>query len=111
MEIVVKAFTGIFFLTALTFLGIGIISASMDGRNADSFAADCVTKIENSNYASSVIDECKKDAARRRYQLDVTVYPKQGDISDKYGALMLEYYYQIPILGIDDMHYIYSDLR
>lgn len=111
METVIKAFTGVFFSLLIVYLGVGIISSSVDARNADSFMADCVSKIENSNYAQEVIDACKEDAGEQQYELIVDTCVPEGSQKAVYGTATLKYEYTIPIIGMNAEHTINADLR
>lgn len=111
METIVKAFTGLFFSLLIVYLGVGLISASVEARNADSFAADCVAKIENSNYASEVIKACKEDAKALGYELKIETFQTEGSKKQAYGILDLTYRYAIPIIGLNKEQYICADIR
>lgn len=111
METVVKAFTGLFFSLVIVYLGVGIISASIDARNADSFAADCITRIENSNYASEVVEACKQDAKILGYELEIATFQAGNSGKTAYGILDLKYRYAIPIIGMNKEQSICADIR
>lgn len=100
MEVIIKAFCGIFFVICLAVLGVGLVKASVDARNANAFAGECRSKIENSNYAESVVEACREDAAGLGYTLDVRLYRPRGGERIVGGSYTLGYQYQIPILGI-----------
>ena len=110
METVVKSFIGIFFTLLLVAIGVGVISSSICSRNADSFTADCISKILSSNYSSSVIDGCKQDAADENYELTVDLYSPEGGNTVRYGQATLKYTYSIGILNISQDHYIKADI-
>lgn len=111
MESIVKGFLGTMFMVIIVFLGYGMISASMQARYADAFAADCVKKIENSNYSEQVIGACVADADRLGYILAVDTYGVDGSSRDGYGSLTLTYPYEIPFLKIQEAYDIRSDMR
>lgn len=100
METIIKSFVGMFFALLLLLLGAGLIAASVNSRNAGAFAADCASRIENSDFAGSVIEECRRDATDRGYELTVEVSEKAGQPEVKYGSLQLEYPFRIPLTGI-----------
>ena len=93
METIIKSFVGMFFALLLLLL----IAASVNARNAGAFAADCASRIENSDFAGSVIEECRRDATDRGYELTVEVSEKAGQPEVKYGSLQLEYPFRIPV--------------
>lgn len=111
METIIKAFMGFFFMMALLFLGAGILSASLDSRNANSYANNYATRIENANYAHSVIEECKKEAKELGYALSVDVKTSTNNTYSHYGLLTLRFRYRIPIIGINQVHNAVIDLN
>lgn len=100
METIIKSFVGMFFALLLLLLGAGLIAASVNARNAGSFAADCASRIENSDFADSVIESCRQEAEDRGYELTVDVSEKVGQPEVKYGRLKLSYPFRIPLTGI-----------
>lgn len=111
METIIKTYMGFFFMIALLFLGAGILSASLDSRNANAYANNYATRIENANYAASVIDDCKNEANDLGYQLAVDVKTSENNTYSHYGMLSLQYRYRIPIIGIDQTHVAMVDLN
>lgn len=113
MENIIKAFTSVFFTLLLVCTGFSIITAVNNGRNADSFLADSVAKIENSNYAPAVISACQDDAANHvpAYTLDVDVAECVNDSTKKYGSATLTYEFKIPFIGYSVEKKNYSDIR
>lgn len=111
MDSIIKGFLGSMFIVILAFLGYGLMSASLQARNADAFAADCVKKIENSNYSMQVIEACKEDAAHLGYALTVDAYGAAGSSRCAYGSLHLTYQYAVPLLNIQEERDIRSDMR
>lgn len=109
MDVVIKAYTGMTCIVLLAFLGVGILLASIDAKNADSFAADCVTKIENSNYSNSVIEACKIDAVGLGYELTVNTY--DDSMGNQVGDLSLKYTYSLPIFNILDERFVVAYMR
>lgn len=113
MENIIKAFISVFFTLILVCTGFSIITAVNNGRNADSFLADSVARIENSNYAPSVIAACQNDAANHtpEYTLDVSVAECENDATKKYGSATLTYELKIPFIGYSVEKKNYSDIR
>lgn len=111
MESVLKTYLGFFFMLAMLFLGAGILSASLDARNANAYANNYATRIEQSNYSSSVIDEIKHEADQLGYKVSVDVRTSTNNTYSHYGLLTLRYNYRIPILGISQTHNAVVDLN
>ena len=111
MDTIVKSFVGLFFSLVLLLLGIGIIAASVNTRNAGTFAADCVTRIENSDFSDSVITDCEEEAAERGYTLSVEVMAQEGRPEAKYGSLRLEYPFRIPVVDISRQNVMECSIR
>lgn len=111
METVIKTYMGFFFMVAMLFLGSGIISASLESRNANAYANNYATRIENSNYATSIIQECKNEAADLNYGLTVDIKTSTNNAYSHYGLLTLKYQYNIPIIGIYQVHNAIVDLN
>ncbi len=110
MENVIKVYMGMFFILAMVALGISLLSMSIEARAADSFAADCVCKIENSNYAAPVIEACREDALNKGYDLSVETF-SAGGMTPTYGNLSLEYDFTVPMLGVKTRRNITSFMR
>lgn len=112
MESVLKTYLGFFFMMAMLFLGAGILSASLDARNANAYANNYATRIEQSNYASSVINAIKTEALEEHnYVVSVDVRTSTNNTYSHYGLLTLRYNYKIPILGISQTHSAIVDLN
>lgn len=111
MEAILKSFFGIFFILLLASVGVGLISSSIDARNADLYLANCVTQIQNSNFASSVISECKRNALEEGYVLTVNTASSANDTTKKYARLDLKYNYSIPVIGLERKHTLTADIR
>ena len=111
METVLKTYLGFFFMIAMLFLGSGILSSSLSARNANSMAMNYATRIEQANYATSVINEIKAEAEDLGYSVTVDVKTSANNTYSHYGLLTLRYKYTIPILGISQVHNAIVDLN
>lgn len=111
MDVIMKTFLGVFFSLVIVFLGFNVNAAAVRAHAADSFAADCVTKIENAHYAPEVIAACKQDAANNGFDLKIDTYGPMGSNQVTYGFLQLGYEYAIPMLHSSKKHYVYADIR
>lgn len=111
METVIKTFVGLFFTMLLLILGIGMIAASVNARNAASFAADCTAQIENSDFSESVIESCGEEAEDRGYKLTVEVMSQETKPENKFGSLQLEYPFRIPLIGVGQQNVVVHSIR
>lgn len=111
MESVIKTYLGFFFLIAMLFIGSGLLSASLDARNANAMANMYATRVEQSNYAYNVIQEVKAEAENFGYQVSIDVRTSDNNTYSHYGLLTLRYNYRIPILGIRQSHNVLVDLN
>ncbi|MBE5898271.1 MAG: hypothetical protein E7279_01560 [Lachnospiraceae bacterium] len=108
MENVIKAFLGIFFTFLCVFLGVLLITTSIDTRKADSYLEDASTRIESSNFSSSVVADVKKEASNNEYEVDVNV---SGIPPYQHGYITLKYKTTLPIINYTSERTITSDLN
>ncbi len=111
MDIIIKSFVGTFFIMVIAVLGMNINAQALQSCRADSFAADCVSRIESSDFAQSVIDACITEAEERGYELVVNIYTAGSTGLVSYGTLQLSYIYTVPLLGSTTTHTVTADLR
>lgn len=100
MDQIFKSYMGVVMLFLLLFVGIGIISASMDASAAEDFAAESASVIESSNYSSEVISNLKTEAHKSGYELYVTTQDTDGDGVPNIAEVTVDYQYSIPVLNI-----------
>ena len=110
MDTIIKVFAGLFMTLFLTFTGTGLIASSINAGKAERFAADSAMRIGNSNYSDSVIENCKKDAEKSGYVMDVKLQKMEGSSRTEYGSLTLSYPYSIPIIGVKETHFAEEDI-
>lgn len=108
MENVIKAFLGIIFTILCVFLGVMLISTSINSRKANAFLENTISKIEYSDYSASVINSLKEDAASNEYELDVSVF---GDKPNQYGVAVLTYKTTLPIINYSNTKTLSADLN
>ena len=111
METVIKTYMGFFFMVSMLFLGSGVLSSSLQSRNANAYANNYATRIENANYAASVIQECREEAQANGYGLSVDVKTSSNNTYSHYGLLTLRYRYSIPLIGVFQTHNAVVDLN
>lgn len=103
-----KQVPGIFLSLFLIMLGVvvttGIIRANMVALRATEFHSDVISEIENSNFADSVIEACKTQAAEAGYELVVEKYVDEKGITNM-AEVVLCYDYKIPFLSVDNKYY------
>ena len=110
MEVIVKSFIGIFCLLLLTVTGIGITSASVASRNADSFLSSCVERMEASHYAKNVVEACQADAKTQNYDLQVEWSTRAGKERAAYGNVALTYVYGMPFFDLENTRVLHAEL-
>lgn len=103
MKHIFEAFSALIIIAIGAFVSIGIITASSDIAAAKEFKADCIAEIENSNFNSGVINSCIAQASSAGYELQVTncTFDSFNDINT--AEVILNYKYEIPLLGISVM--------
>lgn len=108
MSITIKTYVGMFLLLLSVFTMAGIMSASIDANNARDYHAAVVAEIEDANFAPSVINACKTQAAESGYTLLVD---SSSIVSDDTGRatmmeVILSYEYHIPLLNVSNTQQI-----
>lgn len=101
MEQIGKAFIGLTVIILITFIGIGIISTSIDASHAESFASETAAVIESSNYSEKIINMCKDPTQNNKnYIVEVTEYDTDSDGYTDMAEIRVKYRYSIPILNV-----------
>lgn len=103
MSQIFKSYLGIFLLFLSVAVLIGIVDANMSSNAAEEFHTAAVAEIEESNFAATVIEECKESAQNMGYTLEV------NPVTDDEGSVVmaevtLNYYYEIPFLSVKTAH-------
>jgi len=80
----------------------GVMSASIDANNARDFHASVVAEIEDSNFAPSVINACKTQAADAGYELLIndSSIVKDEDGKTTLMEVILKYKYHVDFLEV-----------
>ena len=102
MSTTIKTYVGIFILLLSVFTMAGVMSACIDANNARDFHASVVAEIEDSNFAPSVINACKTQAANAGYELliDESSIVKDEDGKPTLMEVILRYNYHVDFLGV-----------
>jgi len=100
METIIKGYLGIFFIGLTLVFGMAIVSASIDQRQATSYATGFASRIEASNGSINVIEQCKEEATSLGYSIDTVP-----------GQMDFEYVYEVPLLGINKTRKIVVPIR
>ena len=97
MSTTIKTYVGIFILLLSVFTMAGVMSACIDANNARDFHASVVAEIEDSNFAPSVINACKTQAANAGYELliDESSIVKDEDGKPTLMEVILKYNYHV----------------
>lgn len=115
MHTVIDFFVGLFFLLAEAFAGLGMITSSIDVRNAIDYQTAVVDELEQSNFSPSVVDACGRQGYSYGYTVNFVLYHDDGtttsvtytddtvsagDTSNVYMAqVTTDYDYQIKIFN------------
>lgn len=102
MSTTIKTYVGIFIFLISIFSMAGIMSASIDASNARDFHNSVIAEIEDANFAPSVINACKKQAASDGYELliDNNSVVKDEDGKPTLMEVILKYKYRIDFLKV-----------
>ncbi len=107
MDTVIKAMTGLFFSLLLVFIGVSLITSSLNATRANRVLAGYVDKISCSNYSDDVIAGCKVDAKEQFGGEDPLIVDKltqKGSNHVKFATATLTYRFQIPVMGLTREH-------
>lgn len=78
MSQIMKAYMGIFLLLMLTAVSEGIFAGYLQVLSAQDMHASVIKEIENSHFYHEVVKECFEQAEEKGYQLEITMYKKDG---------------------------------
>lgn len=106
MDTIIKGIFTMFCALILSYLVMGIVSASITSRDAATFLDSSVATIQQSHFSPEAINECKSDASAAGYDLKVSTYHQNGDKESLYGTATLKYKFVIPLVGYDNDHTI-----
>ena len=85
MSQIMKAFTGIFMVMFMMTAAVGILGAFFQTLYAQNLHASIVDEMENSDYASPVIEACFRSALKSGYELEVTLYSDYEGVNKCHG--------------------------
>ena len=100
MKVGLDVYISLIILTIMALVGASFLSANVTTLRARDAQASYVTEIEDSDFAPSVIEKCKKNADDCGFKLNV-----EGK------KIELIYKYEMPILNVDNEHSIISYAR
>ena len=100
LDIVYKAFVGVLAALVIIGSGLGVTTAFSQSVAADNYVEAVSKTIVESNYNTTVIDNCIDEAQTYGYTLEVTVYPSAKVGMKSYAEVKLTYYFEIPLFGI-----------
>ena len=104
MKIVFEAYISVFIISLCVLLCACLISADIEVAGARDAYATYTSQLQDSNFASKVIDACKADANVRGYTINITIY--DDGTGNKSGNVELAYNYTIKALGYSATRYI-----
>lgn len=125
MSQIIKAYTGVFILLFLMFTGTGILGAFLQTLQAQNLHGKVIDELENSNYATAVLQESFEIVEEYGLQLEVLLYLENGGVitCDSVSAVpetmeavvmaevALEYPVRIPFVGLDKRHQLVGYAR
>ena len=80
MSQIMKVFTGVFLVLLLMTTSAGVLGSFAQIMRAQNTHASMIDELENSNYASSVMQACFQAAEKENYQLQLSLYLENGDV-------------------------------
>lgn len=90
-------------IVLLAITGTSVVTAEQDVLIAIKYFDDVSTVIYESNYNPNVISDCITEAEEDGYVLRVNVIGSDKPGLQRYAEVELDYYYQIPLLGIKEL--------
>ena len=118
MSQIIKAFTGVFIVLFLMTTGTGILGAFLQTLQAQNLHGKVIDELENSDYATSVLEEAFEIAQRQGVTLEVLLYLKNGEVLScdskntvpevlenvEMAEVLLAYPIRIPFVGLNQSH-------
>ena len=80
MSQIIKAFTGIYMVLLLMAVGTGILGAFLQTMQAQNLHGRVIDELENSDYASPVIEEAFRSAEQQNVELQLHLYLEDGSV-------------------------------
>lgn len=98
MKGAVEAMCALIMIAFMSILGTGYIATQLNTQKAQNYHSSVVANIEASNFATTVINECKTKTISNGYKnLEVTLMT--DSIGKPYAKVVLTYNYKIPIIN------------
>ena len=104
MKVAIEAYVSIFVICVCALLCVCLISADIGVASARDAYTTYTLQLQDSNFADSVIEACKNDAAIRGYAINITVH--EGGDGNRSGSVELRYDYTIPVINYTTQRYI-----
>ena len=100
LDIVYKAFVGVFVAIVIIGSGIGVITGFSQMVASDNYMESVTKVIVESNYNETVINSCKQEALDNGYVLEVNVQGSNRAGAKCYAEIKLTYYFEIKLFNI-----------
>lgn len=100
LDIVFKAFVGVLAAIVIIGSGLGVTTGFFQMVVADNYMESVSKKIVESNYNEKVIENCKVEATKKGYVLNVVVSDTVKAGVKKYAKIDLKYYFEIKLFNI-----------
>ena len=116
MESAIRTFLATFFICVMAFLGLGLMEAATEAKNADAYLSSVVQQVEASNYSEEVINSLVADAPNHGYYggyvLHIETFRSTQNNIAKYGTATLRYHFVVPLLGeVGEVKTLSKDIR
>lgn len=101
MDIIGKVLVGCIAPILLVMSGAAVIMGNTDETAANQYLDSTAKVITESNYNTTVIEECIEQAADNGYTLTVDVYGSASPGKKQYAKLELTYTYSLKLFGFE----------
>lgn len=112
MDQVFKTGITVFLIFAFLYMGVGIISASIDSAAAEQYTSDAAIQIESYNFSDSIINSCIQNAADKGYTMTITKIDSDGDGHTDMAEIITRYDFSLMINNLaTDQHIVRAYAR
>ena len=105
MSEILKSVIAVFLVILIVFSGVSIVIANNESTAANDYLEEVALVISESNYSTSVIQECIDEATENGYTLTVNVVGSSSPGMKRYAEITLEYDYEVGMFGVSDPKY------
>lgn len=102
MSEILKSVIAIFLIIIIAASGVGVVSANNESIAAGEYLEEVAIVISESNYSTSVIQECIEEAVQNGYTLTVDMTGAGEPGMKRYAEVTLAYSYDMKLFGVSD---------